>query len=78
MKNSDIKVLQLIDSLDIGGAERMSVNIANALSSSGIKSFICATRKGGDLESMLDKDIELLILDKKATLDIKALSHILI
>jgi len=76
MKNSDIKVLQLIDSLDIGGAERMSVNIANALSSSGIKSFICATRKGGKLESMLDNDIELLILDKKATLDIQAISKL--
>jgi len=75
-KNSDIKVLQLIDSLDIGGAERMSINITNALASLGVKSFICATRKGGDLESMLDKDIELFILDRKATLDIKALSKL--
>ena len=72
-KNSDIRVLQLIDSLDIGGAERMSVNIANALASVGVKNFICATRKGGDLENMLDKDIELLILDKRSTLDIKAI-----
>ena len=40
MKNSELRVLQLIDSLDAGGAERVSINMANALSEIGIVSFI--------------------------------------
>jgi len=72
-KNSDIKVLQLIDSLDIGGAERMSVNIANALDEHRIKSFLCATRNGGELELSLSDNIQRLVLNKKNTLDLIAI-----
>ena len=39
-----IGVLQLIDSLNTGGAEVMAVNIANELYSQGFKSHLCATR----------------------------------
>ncbi len=38
-----MKVLQLIDSLHAGGAERVAVNYANALASRVEKSFLCAT-----------------------------------
>jgi len=73
MKNK-LRVLQLIDSLRIGGAERMSVNLANVLASEkGIKSFLCATREGGSLESFIDESVPFFILEKKSTLDMRAL-----
>ena len=68
-----MKVLQLIDSLAIGGAERMSVNLANALAKEGVGSFLCATRKGGDLEAMVAPEVTCLILGKRAPVDLKAL-----
>jgi glycosyltransferase involved in cell wall biosynthesis len=68
-----MKVLQLIDSLDIGGAERMSVNLANALAQKGMESFLCATRKGGALEAMVDARVNTLILHKKSAIDVMAL-----
>jgi len=73
MKSKPPVVLQLIDSLSLGGAERVSVNLANALDKSGIKSYLCSTRKGGDLETFINPKIELLILQKKSTFDFKAL-----
>ena len=37
---------------DCCGAERMAVNIANALAEAGIESHLCATRIGGPLEGL--------------------------
>jgi len=68
-----INVLQLIDSLSIGGAERMSVNLANVLAQEGAGSFLCATRKGGALERMIAKEVDYSVLQKRSFFDIKAL-----
>lgn len=58
-------ILQLIDSLEIGGAERMSINIANALALNNYNSFLCATRAKSDLRHTILKNVNLLILNKK-------------
>ena len=68
-----MRVLQLIDSLDTGGAERVSVNIANGLTSSIDKSFLCTTRKEGILKNSLQKEVDFLFLNKTKTLDLKAI-----
>ena len=69
-----IRVLQLIDSFDIGGAERICINFANSLANiKNIDSYVCATRKTGKLESTINKNVKKLILDKKSTFDIKAI-----
>ncbi|MBN4070660.1 glycosyltransferase [Olleya sp. AH-315-F22] len=68
-----MRVLQLIDSLNAGGAERVAVNIANALSLEIDKSFICATRKEGILKESIDKDVGYVFLNKQSTLDFKAI-----
>jgi len=73
MKIKEPRVLQLIDSLAAGGAERVSVNLANALSEVGIKSFLCATRKSGPLEQFIDPNVKKLILHKTSTIDMKAI-----
>ena len=68
-----MRVLQLIDSLETGGAERVSVNIANGLTSAIEKSYLCATRKEGLLKNSLQKDVEFLFLNKIKTIDVKAI-----
>ena len=68
----ELKVIQLIDSLNPGGAEMMAVNIANALADEGIDSHICTTRLEGDLKSKLLPTVGFLFLNKKNTLDLSA------
>jgi len=68
-----MKVLQLIDSLHAGGAERVAVNYANALASRIEKSFLCATRAEGVLKQSLLKEVHYLFLNKKSILDVKAI-----
>ena len=46
-------VLQLIDSLEAGGAERMAVNYANALTEKITISALVATRQEGVLKNEL-------------------------
>ncbi|MFC7356882.1 glycosyltransferase [Jejudonia soesokkakensis] len=67
-----MRVLQLIDSLNAGGAERVAVTIANALTSHIEKSYLCTTRKEGALKSTLHPEVGYLFLERKKTLDVKA------
>jgi len=60
-----LKVLQIIDSLNAGGAETMAVNIANALFYNEVDSFICASRKEGKLVDNIDNHVGYLFLNKK-------------
>jgi len=71
--NNKLKVIQLIDSLNPGGAEMMALNIANGLAEKGIKSYLCATRLEGDLVVKIENEVDYLFLNKKSSLDIKAL-----
>lgn len=69
-----IGVLQLIDSLNTGGAEVLSVNIANALAKvEGYSSYLCATRKEGSLKENINHSVKYLFLERKKTLDVKAI-----
>ena len=68
-----MRILQLIDSLAVGGAERMAVNYANALSQKMPFSGLVATRKEGSLKSDLLTDVNYLFLDKKKTIDTSAI-----
>ncbi len=71
------RVLQLIDSLAAGGAERVSVNLANALKEADVPSYLCATRQGGALESFLSDNVGYMILHKHSALDMKALGKLI-
>lgn len=46
-----MRVLHLIDSLTPGGAERMAVNLCNALNEAGIEAWLCPTRREGLLKA---------------------------
>jgi len=71
-----MRVLQLIDSLEAGGAERMAVNLANALAGERAASFLCATRAEGALKSTIFKNVDYLFLNRKYLIDILALRRL--
>lgn len=68
-----MRVVQLIDSLEAGGAERMAVTYANSLSKSIEFSGLVATRKEGVLKESLFQNVTYLFLNRKKTFDFKAL-----
>ncbi len=68
-----MRILQIIDSLDAGGAERMAVNYANALAKEVEFSGLVATRKEGPLFNQISKNVSYLYLNKKGTIDLKAI-----
>ncbi|WP_231563267.1 glycosyltransferase [Salegentibacter sp. Hel_I_6] len=68
-----LRVLQLIDSLRPGGAERMAVNTANSLESFVNGSFLCCARQEGLFKKELKPEVGYLFLDKKSSLDPKAI-----
>ncbi|SNR36471.1 glycosyltransferase [Lutibacter flavus] len=70
---NELKVIQIIDSLNPGGAEMMAVNIANGLNKIGVNSHLCVTRKEGDLKNSIVKGVGYLFLNKKRSLDLKAI-----
>lgn len=68
-----MKVLQLIDSLEAGGAERMAVNCANELVAFTEASYLCVTRMEGLLRPAVGKDVHYKFLAKRSTLDLRSL-----
>jgi glycosyltransferase involved in cell wall biosynthesis len=67
-----LRSLQIIDTLHVGGAERLAINYANGLSQLGVQSHLCATRQEGPLLKVLDEKVEYIFLNKKSTIDFKA------
>lgn len=70
---SKLKVIQITDSLNVGGTEVLAVNIANTFLEYSIDSHLCSTREQGFLKSSLNKKVNYLFLNKKSIFDIKAL-----
>lgn len=67
-----MRILQLIDSLAIGGAERMAVNYANALYDRVEVSALCSTRQEGPLRELIKPEVPYLYLARKRRLDVAA------
>jgi glycosyltransferase involved in cell wall biosynthesis len=71
--NHKIRVIQIIDSLEAGGAERMAVSYANALFHTIEFSGLVVSRKEGPLLSQVDQGISYLFLNRKKLIDFRAL-----
>ena len=67
-----MRIVQIIDSLEVGGAEKMAINYANALAKRIDFSGLIATRKEGDLKREIESNVDYLFLNKKNTIDFKA------
>lgn len=75
--NKKIKVLQLLDSLNVGGAEVLAVNIFNLLlKEENIESYLCATRNEGELKNGINNKKNYFFLKKKSTLDVKSIINL--
>jgi len=68
-----MRILQIIDSLEAGGAERMAVNYANALSKRVSFSGLVATRQEGPLAQTLNDNVAYLFLNKRGRFGLRAL-----
>ncbi len=71
-----MRVLQLIDSLHPGGAERMAVSLANALQTKIDGSYICVTREEGSLKNELLETVNYLFLKRKKKIDFQAIKRL--
>lgn len=67
-----MRIVQIIDSLEVGGAEKMAVNYANSLSKRIDFSGLVATRAEGHLKGQLEDSVSYLFLKKTKTLDFAA------
>ncbi|MBO3116680.1 glycosyltransferase [Winogradskyella sp. DF17] len=67
-----LSVLQIIDTLQAGGAERMAINYANGITQFNVTSHLCTTRKEGPLLGDLKKDVGYVFLGRRRLIDIKA------
>jgi glycosyltransferase involved in cell wall biosynthesis len=71
-----IGVMQMIDTLAPGGAERVAVNLANLLPRARFRSYLCTTRDTGALAPLIEPDIGRLDLARRRTLDFAALRRL--
>jgi glycosyltransferase involved in cell wall biosynthesis len=67
-----MRIVQIIDSLEAGGAERMAINYANALAKNIQFSGLVVSRKEGLLVSQIDQKVSYLFLKKQKTIDFQA------
>ncbi|MCX7590713.1 MAG: glycosyltransferase [Kiritimatiellae bacterium] len=63
-------MLQIVDSLDMGGTERMVVSLATALAQEGIGSHVCVTRHIGPLGDNLPPHVPLVSLNRRWRFDL--------
>ncbi|MBO9585990.1 MAG: glycosyltransferase [Flavobacterium sp.] len=68
-----MRIVQIIDSLEVGGAERMAVNYANSLANKIEFSGLVATRCEGLLLDYVNQRVNYAFLAKKSALDISAI-----
>jgi hypothetical protein len=68
-----LRIMHVIDSLAVGGAERMLVEIANASAADGHYVAACITRDRQDLAPELRRDITLSVLGRQRRFDLSAM-----
>ncbi len=72
-KAGAVGVMQVTDTLELGGAERVAVNLANLLPRDRFRSYLCASREEGPLASLVSSDVTKLSLGRTSRYDIGAL-----
>lgn len=75
MKGSNaapLRVMHVIDSLSLGGAERMLVELANRSARDGHRVSVCVTRCDGPLSAELDSSIPVRVLARRSRFDFAA------
>lgn len=70
-----MRVLQLVDSLALGGLERVAVDLANLQAGEGV-GLLCASREAGPLRDQLAAEVDLLLLKRRSRLDLLAVERL--
>jgi glycosyltransferase involved in cell wall biosynthesis len=68
--------MHLVDSLDVGGTERMAVNFVNSLPRERYVPYLCTTRRDGPLEESVGADVVRLRLERKHRFDVVAVRRL--
>ena len=71
-----MRILHVIDSLEVGGAERMLIEIANSAAHDGHEVSACVTRSATTLSGELDPKIKLTVLNRRRRLDLNAMRRV--
>ncbi|WP_405199441.1 glycosyltransferase [Christiangramia sp. LLG6405-1] len=71
-----MKVLQVIDTLEAGGAEKVAVSYANSLVGKIEASYLCCTRKEGILKAQILDEVRYTFLNKRSFYDTKAYARL--
>src|SRR5208337_2810688 len=69
-------VMHIVDTLDLGGTETMTVNLANHLPRDRYRPYVCTTRRptrGNVLAANLHEGVSYLRLDRDSRADVGAL-----
>lgn len=67
-----MKVIQIIDTFSVGGAEKIVLLIANKLTENNIHNAVLTTTRAGELGSQFNKSVSIYHLDRKSRFDIRA------
>jgi glycosyltransferase involved in cell wall biosynthesis len=76
MTGAPLRVLQVLDSLQVGGKERVAVDLANGLAERGWDSRILASRSTGTLGDEVGPDVKLWCAERRGRWDFKAIKRI--
>ncbi len=68
--------MHLIDTLELGGAERVAVNLVNHLPREIYRLHLCTTRREGPLTKEVSPDVGRLALNRRCAIDIKAMQRL--
>jgi len=72
-----IPVVHVVDALNIGGAERVAINLVNLLPRDRYVPYLCTTRSEGPLSHFVSPDVTRLCLERRGKLDTAALRQFL-
>jgi glycosyltransferase involved in cell wall biosynthesis len=70
-------VVHVVDALNIGGAERVAINLVNLLPRDRYVPYLCTTRSEGPLSSFVSPHVTRLCLERRGRLDAGALRQFL-
>jgi glycosyltransferase involved in cell wall biosynthesis len=68
--------MHVLDSLNIGGAERVAVNLANLLPRDLYEAHLCTTHSDGPLATLVAKDVHRVRLERKHRFDLAAVRNL--
>lgn len=72
-----IRVMQVVDTLELGGAERVAANLANLLRPNRFVSYLCTTRRDGPLVNQLAAHVHHFCLHRTGRYDAAGLRRMI-